>query len=177
MKTWITSLLALLLTSCASVSQDVDLIYSDTRLRIPGGYTIIGSKDLGGDMLAFRYGEVRGKDYIAISDKTDDASIDYGCRPAEFYNELFSPSDSTKCHTKELEVLREELLGDGLIKIWKAPGTTINYLDTKKDTGSFIFICYDNGKTIEINSDILAEGDYQKMLGELLNAPQAEQIK
>jgi hypothetical protein len=159
---------ALFLTSCASTSQNVDLLYSDTKLVIPGGFSLIGSKDMNGNMLAFRYGKVRGKDYISISNKTNDDSIDYGCAPVEFYNELFTPTGSTICHEKQLNLLRDEFLGNGAIKTWEAPNLTINYLDTSKNAGSFVFICHEDGNIIEINSDFLTENDYKKMLSDLL---------
>jgi hypothetical protein len=138
------------------------------RFKVPDGYSVIGSMDQGGGMLAFRYGKEKGKNYIAFSDKTNDSSIDYGCPPGEFYTELFSPTGSTGCHKKELDILTEGFLKGGVIKVWKTSNIIINYLNTGRDAGSFVFICRDDGKLIKVNSDFLTENGFQKMLADIL---------
>jgi hypothetical protein len=63
--------LAAILWSSVAYSQDVLLIYSGMKFHVPGGYSVIGSTDLAGGLLAFRYGDERGKDYIALTDITN----------------------------------------------------------------------------------------------------------
>ncbi|MCU7853836.1 MAG: hypothetical protein KZQ80_16675 [Candidatus Thiodiazotropha sp. (ex Monitilora ramsayi)] len=148
-----------------SFSQDVSLVYSEMSFYIPDGYKVIVTSDIGGGMLAFKYGDEKGSNFIALSDKTNDLSIDYGCPPGEFYIELFSPSGSTKCHKRELDALSEGFLKDGVKKVWKTSNTVFNYLDTGDSVGSFVFICRDDGKTIKVSSDFLSEDDFRKMFG------------
>jgi hypothetical protein len=119
-------------------------------------------------MLAFRYGEERGKKFITFTDKTYDSSIDNGCSPREFYIELFTPSGTTTCHSKELDALSEGFLKGSIKKVWRTSDTVYNYLDTGGDAGSFLFVCREDGKTIKINSDFLTEEGYRKMSGNLL---------
>jgi hypothetical protein len=156
--------LSLLLFSYASYSQDIELIFSNLAFNLPSGHNTIVSTDTAGGMLAFMYTKSKGKDFIALFDKTDDASIQYGCAPSTFYTELFTPTGTTSCDKKILEGVHNGLIQGGRTKVWKTPQATINYLDTRRDVGSFVFICTNEGKTIKINSDFLEEDGYKKVL-------------
>jgi hypothetical protein len=149
-------------------SKDVALAYSDMRFNIPEGYSVIVSSDLMNGMLAFKYGDEKGRKYIAFSDITNDSAIDYGCPPGEFYVELFSPSGETKCNKKELDSLTEVLLKSGVTKIWKSSNVVFNYIEFKDDTGSSVFICGEDGRTVQVDSSFLTEKGYQRMFADIL---------
>jgi hypothetical protein len=149
-------------------SQDVPLVFSDMRFNIPNGYSIIGSTDLAGGMLAFRYGNTKGKDYIAFSNITNKSDNDYGCPVGEFYIELFTPSETTRCNKKYLDDLANALFTDKVKKVWRSQNVIINYLKSKNNKESLIFVCKKDGVTVQVDSDFLTEDGFQKMFADLL---------
>jgi hypothetical protein len=168
MKRKISIIFVFLLWSCAACSKDVLLAYSDMRFQIPDGYSVIVSTDLMNGMLAFKYGEEKGRKFISFSDITNDSAIDYGCPPGEFYTELFSPSGKTKCNKRELDALSDVLLKDGITKIWKTPNTVFNYIEFGDSSGSSVFICKKDGGAIQVDSSFLTEDGFRKMFADLL---------
>jgi hypothetical protein len=161
-------LLALLQCSCIAYSQDISLVYSEMRFNIPSGYSIIGSTDLAGGMLAFRYGSERGKDYIAFTDITYKSDSDYGCQISDFYIELFTPSKNTKCNKKHLNDLSEALFKNKVKKVWRSSNVIINYLKSKDNSESLVFVCAKGGGTVQVDSDFLTEDGFRKMFADIL---------
>lgn len=163
-----TFLFTLLLWSCVACSQDVTLAFSESRYRIPDGYSAIVSTDLMGGMLAFKYDNEKGRKYISFTDITNDSAIDYGCPPGEFYTELFSPSNATTCNKKQLNALSEILLKDGVKRVWKAPNVVLNYVKYGDGSGSSVFVCKNDGVTVQVESSFLSEDGFRKMFTEIL---------
>jgi hypothetical protein len=161
-------LLALLLCSCVAYSKNISLVYSEMRFNIPQGYNIIGSADLAGGMLTFRYGNKKGKGYIAFTDITHESTSDYGCPTGEFYIELFAPSEITKCNKKLLDELSETLLKNRVKRVWETPNVVINYLESKNSSEKIVFVCKKDGRTVQVDSDFLTEAGFRKMFTEIL---------
>jgi hypothetical protein len=130
------------------------------------GTALLVLQILGNNMLAFRYGEERGKRFVAFSDISNDKIIDYGCPVGEFYIEHFSPTGTTSCHKRELDALTDGFLKGSIKKVWETPDAVYNYLSNEHDLRSFVFICRKDGKTFQVDSDFLTEDDYRKMFDE-----------
>jgi len=163
MKISVPILLSFLLWSSVACSQDVTLVYSEMQFHIPDGYSVIGSTDLAGGMLAFRYSEERGKKYITFTSIKDNKTSDHGCLIGEFYNELFSPSKTTNCNKKHLDELKETLLKNRVTKVWRSSNAVFNYLKFDNSSDSIVFVCKNDGTTIQIDSDFFTEEDYKNL--------------
>lgn len=168
MKNKISILFALLLCSCVTYAQDILLDHLGMTFNIPDGYHVIVSTDIGNNMLAFVYGKEKGKKFIAFTDLTNDKAIDYGCAPGKFYTELFTPSGRTKCHKKELDILSKGFLDGGITKVWKSKSAILNYLRLSDGKKSFVFVCGEDGRTIQVDSDFLTEDGFRGMFGDIL---------
>ncbi len=169
MKSKILFIFLLFLCSRATYAKDVLLDHLGMTFTIPDGYHVIVSTDMGNNMLAFIYGKEKGKKFIALTDLTNDTAIDYGCAPGKFYIELFTPTGHTKCHKKELDILSKEFLKGGIAKVWKSQNAVLNYLKLDDEKKSFVFICREDGRTIQVDSDFLTEDGYRKMFADLLD--------
>jgi hypothetical protein len=150
-------------------AQDMPLNHLGMTFSIPDGYQVIVSSDMGNNMLAFIYGEEKGKKFIAFTDLTKDTAIDYGCPPDQFYSELFTPTGRTKCHKRELDILSKGFLKDGVTKVWKSQDAVLNYLRLDNDGKSFVYICREDGRTIQVDSDFLTEDGYRTMFSDILD--------
>jgi hypothetical protein len=168
MKNKISIFFLLLLCSRMINAQDMLLNHLGMTFSIPDGFSVIVSSDMGNNMLAFMYGEKKGKKFIAFTDLTNDTAIDYGCPPGQFYTELFSPTGRTKCHERELDILAEGFLKGGVTKVWKSQDATLNYLRFDEEEKTFVYICRADGRTIQIDSDFLTEDVFRGMLSDIL---------
>lgn len=153
---------------CVFSQSNIELVYSELKLRLPGQFTLIGALgDMGEqeDILVFRYGDKLGKNYIAFSDMTNDASIDYGCSINVFYNDLFSNNLDSRCNHENLDLMRKVFIENKEVSVWTINGYVLNYSSGKNK--SFAFVSGRNGKLIGIESDFIDKKTYQNMLRDI----------
>ncbi len=143
-----------------------DLIYSDLKFTLPGNFTLIGNFGGKDNILIFRYGNKKGRNYIAFTDMTNDKSIDYGCSSNIFYIDLFSKNSSTSCNKDEIKILSTVFVDNNEIATWKTKKYTLNY--SSNHTKSFVFISGKNGKLIKIDSDFINKDDFKNMFKHIL---------
>lgn len=157
--------IVLLALSSNTFSQaNIELIYSDLKLSLPNNFMLIGALgDMGGqeNILIFRYGNEKGKRYIALSDMTNDTSVEYGCSIGLFYNELFSDNKNTDCNNENLNIMRKVFIENKEIAVWAVNGYVLNYSAGKGK--SFVFISGENGKLIGVESDFIDKRTYKNI--------------
>ena len=156
--------LFLMLTMSVHAEPEVELLYSDLKVKLPGQFTLIG--DVGGEdnILIIRYGSDKGKNYIAFTDMTNDKSLDYGCPIKVFFDDLFSGDDST-CNAENLSIMRETFIDNKDVELWQVGGYTVRYSGGKDK--SFAFISAEDGKLVKVDSDFLKKERYKTLLGDL----------
>jgi len=155
------ALAALLISQIAISKSGTELVYSMVKFTIPSDYTLIA--DVGGsdNILIFRYGDEKGKRYIAFTDMTNDVSVDYGCKVDVFFNVLFSKDKNNSCNIDNLNVLDDVFIKNKKVQTWSTGKYQINY---SSDGGSsFVFLGNRNGKLIKIDTDFLSEGEFRSI--------------
>ncbi|HFB63994.1 MAG TPA: hypothetical protein ENJ60_00500 [Aeromonadales bacterium] len=143
-----------------------ELIYSELKFNLPGNFTLVG--DLGGkdNILIFRYGDKKGKNYIAFTDMTNDKSIDYRCSPSIFYMDLFSKNNNTRCNKEKINILNTVFIDNNEIITWKTEKYTLNY--SSDHNKAFVFISGKDGKLIKIDSDFISRKEFKSMFEHIL---------
>lgn len=158
---YITALL-LLFSLNAFSRQTIEFVYAGLRFSVPGNFTALG--DAGGEqnILVFRYGDVRGKNFLAFADMTEDVTSDYGCSANVFFYSVFSGKKISECNQELIKAMRETLVAGKKIENWSTNDYAINY--SADDDKAFVFISGENGKLIKIDSDFMGLDAFKKML-------------
>jgi len=156
-----TTLTTILLTLSLNVfsQPNIELIYSELKLSLPSEFTLIGHLEGQEGFLVFRYGNEKGKRYIAFSDMTDDASIEYGCAVNVFFNDLFSDNRDTPCNSETLDIMREAFIENRETAVWRVNGYVLNY--SSGEGKSFVFLSGENGKLLKVDSDFIDKKTFQ----------------
>ncbi|WP_036191310.1 hypothetical protein [Marinobacterium lacunae] len=166
MARYILCLLFTLMSAQAYSDSDVEVVYAGNRFDIPPGFEVVG--DLGGtnNILVFRYGREKGKNYIAFTDMTGDKSIEYGCSVDRFFLDLFSLATNTECNRNTMETMANTFVNDSMVDVWRSNHYVVNFSGDGKKT--FLFLVSDDGKVIKIDSDFLDKDAYKKILNQLI---------
>jgi len=159
----VVSFLMLTLNACSQ--SDIELLYSDLKINLPGEFTLIGNVGGNDNILIIRYGDEKGKKYVAFTDMTNDKSLDYGCPVKVFFEELFSGSNDSGCNAKNLSIFRETFVDNKEVEVWKAGSYIVNYSGGKGK--SFVFVSGDDGKLVKVDSDFLKKEHYKKLLRDI----------
>lgn len=142
---------------------NVQLVYSGFDFLIPPGQSAVGSNGGEDNFLVFRYGEQKGKRYLAFTDMSNDLSIKYGCEAIDFFSEVFESNGNEKCNRNELVNFKKVFLLGAEIGVWKGGDATAYY--TIGDSQSFVFL-FGNNRIIKIDTDFLTEGALKSVLAE-----------
>lgn len=157
------SVFILSLPACAQPR--IKLVYSDLNFNLPSSISAMG--DAGGEqnILIIRYGDVRGKNFIAFSDMTNDSSVDYGCPASDFFHGVFSDRASPTCNKDNMSLMRQVFVEGKQVESWSVNGYEIAY--SKGDKKTFAFVIRDNGKLVKIDSDFISKDSLKEMLENL----------
>ena len=159
------SMILLTLSLNVFPESNMEVIYSELKFNLPDNFTLIG--DMGGkdNILVFRYGDIKGKNYIAFTDMTNDNTIKYGCSASVFYNDLFSANSDTNCNIENLNIMRNAFIDNKEIVIWRINDYVLNYSSSKDK--SFVFLSGKNGKLIKIDSDFIDKKAFKNIFKKL----------
>ncbi|WP_198263144.1 hypothetical protein [sulfur-oxidizing endosymbiont of Gigantopelta aegis] len=113
------------------------------------------------NILIFRYGNEKGKKYIAFTDMTNDITIEYGCAVNVFYNDLFSENKNTSCNLENLDIMRKTFIENKDVVVWKINNYILNYSSGKDK--SFLFLSGRSGKLIKVDSDFIDKKIYKNI--------------
>lgn len=154
--------------ACASSDNDrVDLRYSGFQFDVPRGAEAIGSTGGKDNFLVLRYGQDKGKKYLAFTDMTNDESVEYGCAPAKFYVAVFSADADAGCNGEQISAFRKVFLTDGESAVWKGDNAVVYY--AVSSGMKYLFLVKDGSRVIKIDSDFLSETDLKKVVSGYLD--------
>lgn len=154
--------------ACASSDNDrVDLRYSGFQFDVPRGAEAIGSTGGKDNFLVLRYGQEKGKKYLAFTDMTNDDSVEYGCAPSKFYVAVFSADADADCNGEQVSAFRKVFMNDGEGSVWKGGDTAVYY--TVASGMKYLFLVNEGGRVIKIDSDFLTERDLKKVVSGYLD--------
>jgi hypothetical protein len=156
------SVLLLLFSISAFSKTDIELVYSDIRFKIPGNFSVVGDAGDNQNILIFRYGDELGKRFLAFSDMTNDQTINYGCLPSVFFNNVFFDIDKSGCNQDNIKLMQESFVEGRQVETWSSNEYSIVYSGDKEK--SYIFIIGDNGKLLKVDSDFLDNESFKKMV-------------
>lgn len=158
--------LALLLFSSTTLSaNNIKLIYATLEFSIPSGFSTLADLHNDENFLVFKYGTNKSADYLAFTNMTNDSSLEYGCLPYTFYNDLFSNANESQCNAESLTILRDVFINNATVDIWHYKHAQLNY--SQKDGKSFVFLTTHNGKLIKIDSDFIIKQDLKNIFAPL----------
>ncbi len=158
----IVSFIAVFLLSTLSYAgeQPVRFIYSGFDFYVPAGATVIGSQGGPDNFTFFRYGDKKGKDYLAFTDITDEA-IDYGCKTKEFYAHLAGLSGPSTCSKQEIDSFNKVFVQGAEVGSWSGSDLTSYYF--YKDDQAFLFV-FSKDKVIKIDTDHLSKSGLKSII-------------
>ncbi len=149
--------------ACASSDNDrVDLRYSGFQFDVPSGAEAIGSTGGKDNFLVLRYGQDKGKKYLAFTDMTNDDSVEYGCAPVKFYVAVFSADVDADCNGEQISAFKQVFLSDDESSVWK--GSDANVFYTLSSGVGYLFLVKDSGRVIKIDSDFLSKAELKKVV-------------
>lgn len=143
----------------------VDLVYADLKFAIPGGVTVVGDAGDRQNILIFRYGDEPGKDFLAFSNMTSDATIDYGCPVNIFFKEVFFGDAKPECNQGNVRLMQEVFVEERDIETW--PSNDYEIVFSGSSGKSYVFIIGNDGKLVKIDSDFLDNASFKKVIGNL----------
>lgn len=156
------SVLLLLFSINAFAKTNVELVYSDLRLEIPGNFSVVGDAGDNQNILIFRYGDELGKRFLAFSDMTNDQTISYGCPASVFFKHVFFVMDKSECNQDNVKIMRESFVYGRHVETWSENKYSIAYSGDKDK--SYVFIIGDNGKLVKLDSDFLDYESFRKIV-------------
>lgn len=161
----VTLLFVFFLSLSACAQPRIKLVYSDLTFSLPGSISAMGDAGGGQNILIVRYGDVKGQNFIAFSDMTNDSSLDYGCPAAVFFRGVFSDSVDKACNKESLDIMRQVFVEGKDVASWSTKDYEIKY--SKDHNKIFAFIIGGNGKLVKIDSDFISKDSLKRILGNM----------
>jgi len=128
-------------------------IYSSLDFYIPSNPTVVGSKAGYDNFVFFRYGDEKGKRFLAFSNMTNDKSVNYGCSAENFYAKLIDENKDYSCNKTEIESFKKYFASNSETGKWNGDNFTSYYFYNIEK--SFLFIFKDN-TSIKIDTNFLS---------------------
>lgn len=145
----------ILIVSCKNLNHRVDthVMYLGESFSLPDTPRLIAQ--FGGDdtQLIIRYGDTIGKRYISLSSFHEEIIQGSDCKPSEFVKTIFSDSNQKNCSEEQIIAFRKLFIENRQTGKWKDDRLT-SYYSISSDA-SFLFIIYNDDKTIKLESDFL----------------------
>jgi len=147
-----------------SGENEVRFVYSGFNFYIPKGATVVGAEGGQDNFTFFRFGDDKGKEYLAFTDITNE-SVDYGCSAQKFYAHLAGVSGPSTCSNQEIDSFKKILVGDSEVGEWIGKHLTSYYF--YNDSKSFLYV-FGKDKAIKIDSDFLSKSVLKRIIKEYL---------
>jgi hypothetical protein len=145
----------------------IDLAYGGYVFSIPKNIVVVA--DAGGDdnILIFRYGQEKGKRYLAFTEMGKDKNLKFGCKPVEFFDSAFSKKEGTECDNAQVLAFKKMFVQGRDVGEWAGNKTTVYYSIGKKQSFLFLFDKSDNA--IKIDTDFLNKSEFKNIVSNALN--------
>lgn len=162
---YIIAVIALCLSQVACAQKGIELIYAGVKFEIPSGFSLVADAPGDDNILIFRYGQKKGERYLAFTDMSSDASVDYGCNIVSFYDSLFSDNKDASCNKENLKILSDVFVNGRDVEVWEKGQFKLN-LTSGKDS-KFVFVTGPEGKILKIDTDFLSKSDLKAIFDSL----------
>jgi hypothetical protein len=147
-----------------SDENDVRFFYSGFDFHIPKGATVIGTEGSQDNFTFFRFGNRKGKEYLAFTDITNE-SVDYGCSTQQFFSHLAGISGPSTCSSQEIDSFKKIFVSNSDVGEWSGKSLTSYYFFS--DSKSFLYVFGEN-KIIKIESDFISKSDLKNVIKDYL---------